>query len=576
MKTKHFFVYLIVLATVAGITGRAHAQAFDKEYAKSITLAGNQTDAVHTITIVAPTLSPATSFSLTLPAALPGSTGLALVSNTTTGGLTWSTSAIGTVTSVAMTVPSFLSIGGSPITSNGTLALTLSGTALPVANGGTGLTTLTNHSIQVGAGTSNVTQLAVGAAGQILTGVASADPAWSSTPTLGVGGSLAGSLTIANGTASNTGTTTIQTGLQGATSITYTLPTTAPTSAGTYYLSTASTSSPYTLNWASPGTGFILNQYTAQTSAGFDITAGAPAKTAAFTEATILNDATSSTASIAKTGLSLSSTGSWSGTTATNTGLTLNVTGGTTNTDILGTSSNWSVSSAGAITLGKAGSTLGSVSLANTINTNLVTIEAPVTGTPPAVTYILPATAPTAVGQLMEVSNITGNTVTMQWNSSSSPPQYYNQSTNITSPGNDTTSGEWVGLSHAAGYTFTPKSTGRFLITITGNMFMSNNTGSSGTALAAVQMYYEDAATNVAPTHATTTPATSTATSLGPICTISIESGTHDEQAPFCVSAYVSGLTVGHNYWIDGWNTWASGCQGSALNDIQFTVIELP
>lgn len=47
----------------------------------------------------------------------------------------------GTVTSVAATVPSFLSVSGSPITTSGTLAITLSGTALPVANGGTGATT---------------------------------------------------------------------------------------------------------------------------------------------------------------------------------------------------------------------------------------------------------------------------------------------------------------------------------------------------------------------------------------------------------------------------------------------------
>jgi hypothetical protein len=47
----------------------------------------------------------------------------------------------GTVTSVAATVPSFLSITGSPITSSGTLAITYSGTALPIANGGTGQTT---------------------------------------------------------------------------------------------------------------------------------------------------------------------------------------------------------------------------------------------------------------------------------------------------------------------------------------------------------------------------------------------------------------------------------------------------
>jgi hypothetical protein len=49
----------------------------------------------------------------------------------------------GTVTSVAATVPAFLSVAGSPITTTGTLAITLSGTALPVLNGGTGVTTST-------------------------------------------------------------------------------------------------------------------------------------------------------------------------------------------------------------------------------------------------------------------------------------------------------------------------------------------------------------------------------------------------------------------------------------------------
>jgi hypothetical protein len=48
-----------------------------------------------------------------------------------------------TVSSVAMSVPSFLSVSGSPITTSGTLAVTLSGTALPVLNGGTGVTTST-------------------------------------------------------------------------------------------------------------------------------------------------------------------------------------------------------------------------------------------------------------------------------------------------------------------------------------------------------------------------------------------------------------------------------------------------
>ena len=47
----------------------------------------------------------------------------------------------GTVTSVAATVPDFLSVSGSPITSSGTLDISYSGTALPILNGGTGATT---------------------------------------------------------------------------------------------------------------------------------------------------------------------------------------------------------------------------------------------------------------------------------------------------------------------------------------------------------------------------------------------------------------------------------------------------
>ena len=46
----------------------------------------------------------------------------------------------GTVTSVAMTVPAFLSVSGSPITTNGTFAVSLNTNALPLTNGGTGAT----------------------------------------------------------------------------------------------------------------------------------------------------------------------------------------------------------------------------------------------------------------------------------------------------------------------------------------------------------------------------------------------------------------------------------------------------
>jgi hypothetical protein len=70
-----------------------------------------------------------------------GTTGQVLTSNGSSAP-SWSTiGGLGTVTSVAATVPGFLSISGSPITTSGTLAISYSGTALPVANGGTGTTT---------------------------------------------------------------------------------------------------------------------------------------------------------------------------------------------------------------------------------------------------------------------------------------------------------------------------------------------------------------------------------------------------------------------------------------------------
>ena len=60
----------------------------------------------------------------------------------------------GTVTSVAASVPSFLSISGSPITTSGTLAITLSGTALPTTSGGTGLTSFTANGVVYASSTS--------------------------------------------------------------------------------------------------------------------------------------------------------------------------------------------------------------------------------------------------------------------------------------------------------------------------------------------------------------------------------------------------------------------------------------
>lgn len=97
---------------------------------------------------------------------------------------------LGTVTSVAMTVPAFLSVSGSPITTSGTLAVSLSGTALPIANGGTGQTSAsaafaalspltTAGDIIIESVAPAPVRLPIGSSGQVLTVVAGL-PAWSS------------------------------------------------------------------------------------------------------------------------------------------------------------------------------------------------------------------------------------------------------------------------------------------------------------------------------------------------------------------------------------------------------------
>jgi hypothetical protein len=83
----------------------------------------------------------------------------------------------GTVTSVSATVPSFLSVAGSPITTSGTLALTYSGTALPAANGGTAQSTYTTGDILYASASNTLAKLTVGSTGQVLT-VASGIPSW--------------------------------------------------------------------------------------------------------------------------------------------------------------------------------------------------------------------------------------------------------------------------------------------------------------------------------------------------------------------------------------------------------------
>ena len=130
-----------------------------------------------------------------------GSTGNVL---TVAGGVpSWAAPATsGTVTSVGMTVPTFLSVSPSTITSSGTFAVTLSGTALPIANGGTGQTTAstafnalspittTGDLIYSASGATN-SRLAIGSTNQVLT-VVGGVPTWG---TLSIAGGGTGQTT---------------------------------------------------------------------------------------------------------------------------------------------------------------------------------------------------------------------------------------------------------------------------------------------------------------------------------------------------------------------------------------------
>jgi hypothetical protein len=122
---------------------------------------------------------------------------------------TWATPAgggSGTVTSVGMSVPAFLAVSPSTITTAGTFAVTFSGTALPTSNGGTGSTATTFCNL-----TTNVTGTLP---------IANGGTGLSSTP-------ANGALDIGNGTGFTRTTLTAGTGItvsNGAGAITIAIP----------------------------------------------------------------------------------------------------------------------------------------------------------------------------------------------------------------------------------------------------------------------------------------------------------------------------------------------------------------
>lgn len=219
-----------------------------------------------------------------------GTSGQVLTVDSGTGLPVWATpgtgggSGIGTVTSVAMTVPAWLSVAGSPITSSGTLAVTATtgqtaNQVLATPNGSTGavglralvaadipvlpvgnLTATAQDDIAVGGGSAVYTRLAKGSDSQVLT----VDPTthhlvWATPSGASAGPGGAGALTR---TAVTTATYTILStdywlDITRAGSVTLTLPS-AP-ALGTEYIVTDSqgTASSNTFQINSSGSDFI-------------------------------------------------------------------------------------------------------------------------------------------------------------------------------------------------------------------------------------------------------------------------------------------------------------------------------
>ncbi len=220
------------------------------------------------------------------------------------------------------------------------------------------------------------------------------------------------------------------------------------------------------------------------------------------------------------------------------------------------------LSNNGTLTLGKAATTTGSLALANsTGSTVLTTIQGGAATT--ALTYVLPAaTSVPVAGQVLSVASVSGNTVQLQWGTSSA--SYARVTTSPISTAELTTTSEMAGL-QATDTTFKPKVTGNMLIIVSGNITTYAN-GGSGT----IQVEY---GTGGGPAHGAAQPGNFVG-NVGPAATVQPISAGHTELAPFCIAGYVSGLTVGQSYWVDGLMSFSAS--GVAATNVVISVTELP
>lgn len=141
--------------------------------------------------------------------ALPSQTGNSGKFLSTDGSTaSWATvaggSGSGTVTSVSATVPAFMSVSGSPITASGTLAFSLSGSALPASSGGTGQTSYAVGDLLYAGTTTTLAKLPDVATGSaLLSGGLNTAPSWGK---VGLTTHVSGTLPVGNG---GTGVTTL-------------------------------------------------------------------------------------------------------------------------------------------------------------------------------------------------------------------------------------------------------------------------------------------------------------------------------------------------------------------------------